>query len=77
MQRRRGFLLIGAILAAGGAIGGAWGRIREVAQGDGAVVVALVPVVIFFLYVALSQALRHDRLMQAGRADEIRDAMVE
>lgn len=78
MQRSRGFLLVGALLAAGGAVGGAWGRIREVAaQGDDAVVVALVPVVVFFLYLALSQAFRHDRLIQAGRADEIRDAMIE
>lgn len=77
MQRLRGIVVLGALVAAGAALAGQ-GRLREVAaHGDGAVVLALVPIVAFFLYLALSQAFRHDRLIQTGRAQEIRDAMGE
>ena len=44
---------------------------------DNIPIVALLLAVLFFLYVALVQAFRNDRLIQEGREDEIYDEMIK
>ncbi|MCI0370668.1 MAG: hypothetical protein L0214_04635 [candidate division NC10 bacterium] len=44
---------------------------------DNIPIVALLLAVLFFLYVALVQAFRTDRLIKEGREDEIYDEMIK
>lgn len=44
---------------------------------DNIPIVALLLAVLFFLYVALVQAFRTDRLIEEGREDEIYDEMIK
>lgn len=44
---------------------------------DNIPIVALLVAVLFFLYVALVQAFRSDRLIKEGREDEIYDDMIK
>ncbi len=46
-------------------------------QPDNIPIVGLLVAVLFCLYVAMKQAFRHDRLIRAGRRDEIYDEMVK
>lgn len=73
------------LLVAAGAVTGyvlsssweGWARIADIlTRGDNLPIAALVPLLAFFTYVALSQARRHDRLVREGRSDEILDEMM-
>jgi len=46
-------------------------------QPDNIPIVGLLVATLFCLYVAMKQAFRHDRLIRAGRRDEIYDEMVK
>jgi len=83
MKRHRGFILL-AILAvvAGFATYFAtdrwkgWEEIyKMVSKGDNMPIAGLIPLIIFFTYLSISEALRHDRLIRQGREDEILDEM--
>jgi hypothetical protein len=46
-----------------------------VGKGDNMPIAGLIPIIIFFTYLSLSEAFRHDRLAKEGREDEILDEM--
>lgn len=46
-----------------------------VSKGDNMPIAGLIPVIAFFTWLALSEAFRHDRLIEEGREDEILDEM--
>ena len=48
---------------------------KMIGKGDNMPIAGLIPLIIFFTYLALSEAFRHDRLLRQGRADEILDEM--
>jgi hypothetical protein len=48
---------------------------KMVSKGDNMPIAGLIPLIIFFTYLALSEAFRHDRLIRQGREDEILDEM--
>ena len=49
--------------------------LRILLEGDNLPIALLIPVVCFFAWVAIRQALRHDRLLRDGRDREIRQDM--
>ena len=54
----------------------AWGQFIEiVTKPDNIPIAGMLVLVLFFTWVALKQALRHDQLLAKGRADEILDEM--
>jgi hypothetical protein len=46
-----------------------------VGKGDNMPIAGLIPIIIFFTWLALSEAFRHDRLIAQGREEEILDEM--
>ncbi len=46
-----------------------------VLKGDNLPIAGLIPIVIFFTWLALSQGLRNDRLLRAGREKDVLDDM--
>jgi hypothetical protein len=46
-----------------------------VGKGDNMPIAGLVPIIIFFTYLSLNEAFRHDRLIKQGREDEVLDEM--
>lgn len=46
-----------------------------VGKGDNMPIAGLIPIIIFFTWLALSEAFRHDRLIDQGRQEEILDEM--
>lgn len=50
--------------------------LRIVSQPDNIPIVLLLVFVLFFLYLAMRQAFRHDRLIEEARKDEIYDEMI-
>ena len=46
-----------------------------VGKGDNMPIAGLIPIIIFFTWVALREAFRHDRLIAQGREDEVLDEM--
>ena len=50
--------------------------LRIVSQPDNIPIVLLLVSVLFFLYLAMRQAFRHDRLIEKSRKDEIYDEMI-
>ena len=50
--------------------------LRIVSQPDNIPIVLLLVSVLFFLYLAMRQAFRHDRLIEKDRKDEIYDEMI-
>ena len=48
---------------------------KMVSKGDNMPIAGLIPLIIFFTYLALSEAFRHDRLIRQGREDEVLDEM--
>jgi hypothetical protein len=46
-----------------------------VGKGDNMPIAGLIPIIIFFTWLALREAFRHDRLIAQGRDDEILDQM--
>ncbi len=51
--------------------------LRILSQPDNIPIVLLLLSALFFLYLAMRQAFRHDRLISQGRKDEIYDQMVK
>jgi hypothetical protein len=53
-----------------------WENFLEiVSKGDNMPIAGLIPIIIFFTWIALKEAFRHDRLIKQGRDDEILDEM--
>jgi hypothetical protein len=46
-----------------------------VGKGDNMPIAGLIPIIIFFTWLALREAFRHDRLIAQGRDDEVLDEM--
>ena len=46
-----------------------------VGKGDNMPIAGLIPIIIFFTWLALREAFRHDRLIAQGREEEILDEM--
>lgn len=46
-----------------------------VSKGDNIPIAGMIPIVIFFTWLGLKEAFRHDRLVKEGREDEILDEM--
>ena len=46
-----------------------------VGKGDNMPIAGLIPIIIFFTWLALREAFRHDRLIAQGRDDEVLDQM--
>jgi hypothetical protein len=46
-----------------------------VGKGDNMPIAGLIPIIAFFTWLALSEAFRHDRLIDQGRQEEILDEM--
>ena len=83
MKRHRTFLLACVVTLVAGCTSWwltrsweGWEQIgRMVSAGDNLPIAGLISLVIFFTYLSLADAFRHDRLIQDGRASEIRDEM--
>lgn len=83
MGRHRGFIILSLLAVIGGVVGWAmsptwegWENIMSiVGKGDNMPIAGLIPIITFFTYLALSEALRHDRLIRQGREEEILDEM--
>jgi hypothetical protein len=83
MGRHRGFILVSIVVAIAGVASWAatrtwpgWEYILEiVGKGDNMPIAGLIPIIIFFTYLALDEAFRHDRLIKQGREDEVLDEM--
>lgn len=83
MGRHRGFILVSILVIIAGVVG--WGATRTwrgweyileiVGKGDNMPIAGLMPIIIFFTYLALDEAFRHDRLIKQGREDEVLDEM--
>jgi hypothetical protein len=46
-----------------------------VSKGDNMPIAGLIPIIMFFTWLSLKEAFRHDRLVEEGREDEILDEM--
>jgi hypothetical protein len=46
-----------------------------VGKGDNMPIAGLIPIIMFFTWLALREAFRHDRLIAQGREDEVLDQM--
>ena len=83
MKRHRAFILINlAVVVAGFAayyLSPGWHGWENiylmVSKGDNMPIAGLIPLIIFFTYLSLAEAFRHDRLIRQGREDEILDEM--
>ncbi|MCC6558870.1 MAG: hypothetical protein IT372_38555 [Polyangiaceae bacterium] len=83
MERHKGFIAISIATVIAGVIAWyltqtweGWEYIVEiVGKGDNMPIAGLIPIIIFFTYLALDEAFRHDRLIKQGREDEILDEM--
>jgi hypothetical protein len=83
MKRHRGFIILSILTVLGGfAVYFAtvrwrgWEEIyKMVSKGDNMPIAGLIPLIVFFTYLSISEALRHDRLIRQGREDEILDEM--
>jgi hypothetical protein len=53
-----------------------WENFMEiVGKGDNMPIAGLIPIIIFFTWLSLREAFRHDRLINQGRDEEILDQM--
>ena len=83
MKRHRAFIIISIAVCIAGYLSWAvnpqwpgWEEIyKMVSKGDNMPIAGLIPLIIFFTYLAMAEALRHDRLIRQGREDEILDEM--
>jgi len=83
MQRHRGLLVVTGLILLAGFVSwymtqtwDGWEYILQiVGKGDNMPIAGLIPVIAFFTYLALSEAFRHDRLINQGREDEVLDEM--
>ena len=46
-----------------------------VSKGDNMPIAGLIPIIVFFTWLSLKEAFRHDRLIEEGREEEILDEM--
>jgi len=83
MKRHRAFIIINVLVIAAGFASyfgnptwHGWENIyKMVSKGDNMPIAGLIPLIVFFTYLAMAEALRHDRLIREGREDEILDEM--
>jgi hypothetical protein len=83
MGRHRAFILVSALTILGSFLAWfvnqrwhGWEEIMKmVSKGDNMPIAGLIPLIIFFTYLSMSEAFRHDRLIRQGREDEILDEM--
>jgi hypothetical protein len=83
MARHRGLLAVTVLSIVGGYLSWAGTRswsgweyiLQIVGKGDNMPIAGLIPIIIFFTYLSLDEAFRHDRLIKQGREDEILDEM--
>ena len=83
MRRHRAFLILSLLTVLAGVFGWytsqrwhGWEEIMKmVSKGDNMPIAGLIPLIVFFTYLALSEAFRHDRLIRQGREDEVLDEM--
>jgi hypothetical protein len=82
-MRHRGLYVVSLLLVLGGFLSWratktweGWEYILDiVGKGDNMPIAGLIPIIAFFTYLSLDEALRHDRLIRQGREDEILDEM--
>ena len=82
-MRHKGFILVSVASLALGVLSyfmtptwEGWEYILQiVGKGDNMPIAGLIPIIIFFTYLGLSEAFRHDRLIRQGRGDEVLDEM--
>lgn len=83
MERHKGFTAAAILTAIIGVLSWYFTRTWDgweyilsiVGKGDNMPIAGLIPIIIFFTYLALDEAFRHDRLIKQGRQDEILDEM--
>jgi hypothetical protein len=83
MRRHRAFILISIAVCVAGYLSWffnqawpGWEYIYTmVSKGDNMPIAGLIPLIVFFTYLSMSEALRHDRLIRQGREDEVLDEM--
>jgi hypothetical protein len=83
MRRHRAFIIISVVVTVVGFLAyfqtytwRGWEEIyKMVSKGDNMPIAGLIPLIVFFTYLALSEAFRHDRLIRQGREDEVLDEM--
>lgn len=83
MQRHRGLVLVSLLLVVAGFVSWymtktweGWEYILDiVGKGDNMPIAGLIPIIAFFTYLSMDEALRHDRLIKQGREEEILDEM--
>jgi hypothetical protein len=83
MGRHRAFIAVSALTVLGTFLAWffnqrwhGWEEIMKmVGKGDNMPIAGLIPLIVFFTYLSLSEAFRHDRLANEGREDEILDEM--
>lgn len=83
MGRHRAFILVSALTVLGTFLAWffnqrwhGWEEIMKmVSKGDNMPIAGLMPLIVFFTYLSLAEAFRHDRLIRQGREDEILDEM--
>ena len=83
MRRHMGFIVVSMLAVIAGfatyfmtSTWEGWEYILQiVGKGDNMPIAGLIPIIIFFTYLSMSEAFRHDRLIQQGRADEVLDEM--
>ena len=83
MARHRGLFVVIAVLLVAGVLSWYGTRTWEgweyilliVGKGDNMPIAGLIPIITFFTYLALDEALRHDKLIKQGREDEVLDEM--
>ncbi|MEJ7728047.1 MAG: hypothetical protein WKG00_02420 [Polyangiaceae bacterium] len=81
--RHKGFILLSLAACLAGFIAWlltdtwrGWEYILQiVSKGDNMPIAGLIPIIIFFTYLSLDEAFRHDRLIKQGREDEVLDEM--
>jgi len=83
MERHKGFTAVTILTVIVGVVAwyftrtwSGWEYILQiVGKGDNMPIAGLIPIIIFFTYLALDEGFRHDRLIKQGREDEILDEM--
>lgn len=83
MRRHRAFIILSVLTVVGSIVlyqlthaWPGWEYIYTmVSKGDNMPIAGLMPLIVFFTYLSLSEAFRHDRLIRQGREDEILDEM--
>ncbi len=83
MGRHRSFIALSVLSVAATALAWflnqrwhGWEEIMKmVGKGDNMPIAGLIPLIVFFTYLSLSEAFRHDRLIRQGREKEILDEM--